>query len=174
MNHERCEAMRELVSALFDDELAGEERQAVQAHLDRCAACRDWLAQVRAARQRLQSYPRIEAAPGFNEAVMARVTAGPLTRIADALDRLICTPARQVAAGMAAALILSALTVWLALHVAVVSAPAPPRTPGNVAGVAGTFYEEVRPPSRPPRRHPPGPSPFEAERMRDLQRLGEH
>jgi len=174
MNSEHCEAMRELVSALFDDELPDGQREAAQAHLDRCAACRAWLAQVGAARQRLQSYPRIEAAPGFNEAVMARVTAGPLTRLADALDRLICTPARQLAAGMAAALILCPLIVWLALHVAVVSAPAPPRTSGEVASAAGSFYEELRPPSRPPRRHPPGPPPFEAERMRDLQHLGEH
>jgi len=112
MNNEQCEAMRELVSALFDDELADREREAAQAHLERCAACRGWLAQVRAAQQRLQSYPRIEAAPGFNEAVMARVTAGPLTRLADALDRLICTPARQVAAGMLGAVVLAAIILW--------------------------------------------------------------
>jgi len=174
MNDKRCQAMRELVSALFDDELAGDEREAAQAHLDRCAACREWMAQVRAARRRLTAYPRIEAAPGFNEAVMARVMAGPLTRLADALDRLICTPARQVAVGIVAAAALSPLIVWAALHVAVVSAPAPPRTSGEVASAAGSIYEELRPPSRPPRRHPPGPPPFEAERMRDLQHLGEH
>ena len=173
MNNKQCEAMRELVSALFDAELADGEREAAQAHFDRCAACREWMAQVGAAQQRLQSYPRIEAVPGFDEAVMARVMAGPLTRLADALDRLICTPARQVAVGIVAAVALSPLIVWAALHVAVVSAPAPSQTSGEVASAAGSFYEELRPPSRPPRRHPQGPPPFEAERMRDWQRLGE-
>jgi predicted anti-sigma-YlaC factor YlaD len=184
MKSQDCESARELLSALIDEQgeqaaaggvahLSERERQAAEMHLGQCAACREWIEQVRHVRIRLAAYPRIEPAPGFNAAVIARVTAHPLARLADALDRLICTPARQFAAGVAAALVLSTLAVWLALHVAVVSAPAPPPPAGEIASVPGTFYEDVRPPSPPPRRHPPGPPPFEAEQMRELQRLGE-
>jgi len=122
MNDLRCDDVRELLSALLDEELSPEERIMALGHIERCAPCRAWLAQVHAAQQRLRAYPRIESARDLNDVVMVRVTAGPLTRLADALDRLICTPARQVAAAMVAALalsalVLSALVLFAALHV---------------------------------------------------------
>jgi len=167
MNELHCSNVRELLSALVDEAAAPKEEQAAVAHLERCADCRAWLAQVRAAQQRLRAYPRIEPAPGFDDAVMARVPgresraimdrapsepdrASVLTRLADALDRLICTPARQVAAAMVAALALSALVLFAALHVVTVEAPRQARgvamlPEADLAGPPASMVPRVRP-----------------------------
>jgi len=42
-----CETMRNLISALIDDELAPEDRAGLEAHLADCAACREVLADLR-------------------------------------------------------------------------------------------------------------------------------
>jgi hypothetical protein len=105
--------------------LSGDERLGAKAHLAECAACRGWFEETMAACQRLKLHPVIEAQPGFDAAVMARVTAGPFTRVADALDNWICTPARQIAAATAGALALSALLLWGAAWAVI--AVSPPR-----------------------------------------------
>jgi len=137
MMKEACEQMREALSALLDEALPDEEGAAVRAHAESCDACKAWLAEVGAAQRRLAAHPGIGTPPGFDAAVMSRVTAGPLTRLADALDRLICTPTRQIAAAAAATFVLSALILWGGVHVVLV---AEPQDAGAVAVGGSPWY----------------------------------
>ncbi|HUT74756.1 MAG TPA: hypothetical protein VM221_07975 [Armatimonadota bacterium] len=183
MTDSHCEHMRELLSALLDEEptfvcagerrgeggmagaldplsvsplkggevnLSGDERRAADGHLAECAACRRWFEGTKAACQRLKLHPVIEAHPGFDAAVMARVTAGPLTRVADALDNWICTPARQIAAATAGALVLSGLLLWGAAWVVIATSPPRADAAARHLSLEGRGGVRVHPDDLPP------------------------
>jgi hypothetical protein len=137
--------------------LSGDERLGAKAHLAECAACRGWFEETMAACQRLKLHPVIEARAGLDAAVMARVTAGPFTRLADALDRWICTPSRQVAAATAGALALSALLLWGAAWAVI--ALSPPRAYAAPPVFRNDFAFGVEVPG--PRLNPAPPRPLD-------------
>ena len=66
-------AYRELLSALLDGELDETERTQTLAHLDGCAACRTYFAELNAMRDVLREPEPIEVPAGFSAGVMARL-----------------------------------------------------------------------------------------------------
>ena len=66
---------KEQLSALLDGELHGAERGAVLAHLEACADCRAYLAELTALRAALGELEEYDAPEGFAAGVMARMRA---------------------------------------------------------------------------------------------------
>jgi anti-sigma factor RsiW len=66
----------EIVTAFADGELSRREREAVQAHLARCAPCRAELADERRAKHAVQSLTSIPVAPELVDRLLAIPTAG--------------------------------------------------------------------------------------------------
>jgi anti-sigma factor RsiW len=83
----RCETVEPLLSAWLDDELRPEERVAVAAHLDRCAACRADAEQVRWTRSLARSLPVRRAPEELLEGAARTAVAGPSRPAAGSLDR---------------------------------------------------------------------------------------
>lgn len=69
-------AYKELLSALFDGELHGAEREAALAHLETCADCRAYFAELAALRGALRDLEEYDAPEGFAAGVTARLRAG--------------------------------------------------------------------------------------------------
>lgn len=69
-------AYREMLSALFDGELRGAAREDALAHLETCAECRAYLAELAALRAALGDSEEFDAPEGFAAGVMARLRAG--------------------------------------------------------------------------------------------------
>ncbi|MGI9862824.1 zf-HC2 domain-containing protein [Moorella naiadis] len=68
-----CREAREFFSPYLDEELAREERAALEGHLEGCPACREELARWRELARALRGLKVAAAPPGFTAAVLARV-----------------------------------------------------------------------------------------------------
>lgn len=68
-------AYKELLSALLDGELHGAEREEALAHLETCADCRAYFAELTALRAALSDWEQFDAPEGFAAGVMARLHA---------------------------------------------------------------------------------------------------
>ena len=86
-----CEAARDAISAILDDEDPGIERQELEAHLDRCAACRRWRDNAHAVTRNVRLAPaRPVPPPPLSLLAAASARSGPtrqrreiaLTRVA--------------------------------------------------------------------------------------------
>jgi hypothetical protein len=71
----RCSRVENLFSACWEDELSVAEREALEAHFAACAACRSAYDDFVHSLEAVQALPRLEAQPGFVEAVLARARA---------------------------------------------------------------------------------------------------
>jgi anti-sigma factor RsiW len=71
----RCSRIESLFSACWEDELSLAEREALEAHFGACPACRSAYDAFVRGLEAVQSLPRLEAGPGFAEAVLARARA---------------------------------------------------------------------------------------------------
>ena len=67
---------KEQLSALLDDELNDAERDAVLAHLDECADCRAYFAELAALHDAMGELDRLEPPAGFAESVLKRLHGG--------------------------------------------------------------------------------------------------
>jgi anti-sigma factor RsiW len=70
-----CSRVEALFSACWEDELSLAERETLEAHITACAACRGAYDDFVRAMEAVQGLPRLEAEPGFTDAVLARVRA---------------------------------------------------------------------------------------------------
>ena len=66
-------AYKEMLSALLDGELHGAEREAALAHMEGCADCRAYFAELTAQRSALGDLEEFDAPEGFAAGVMARL-----------------------------------------------------------------------------------------------------
>ncbi len=114
----RCEETRELVSAWIDGELAGEQRQAVAAHIEGCPVCAGLAADYRRTGHKLAAFGR-EPAP----ADLGRRIAARLADEADGIDLPAPLPVSgmrrfdpaqwtRLAAALLVACAFSALAAW--------------------------------------------------------------
>lgn len=97
-----------------DQALSPRRKRAVSVHVERCAACRDELGRWRSVVDRIESMGRVSPAPGFADAVMARVRmpatapneapAGILQRLGDQLRDLLPRTRRAWVVASASAL----------------------------------------------------------------------
>ena len=95
---------RELLSAYLDGELKGRSLGRLEAHLARCAACRDELERLRAMDRVLDALEKPTAPDGFENRLAARL-AGETERVVP-IRRLVGV--RRVVAAVAAAVVLVA------------------------------------------------------------------
>lgn len=127
-----CRHARGLFGAYWDDEITQAEREALESHFAGCDACRTAYEEFSRPLEAIAGLPRIEAASGFAERVLARVR-----HVGTAPDRLPRpTTTAWVPVTAAAALLLIAGTFavpWLAT-----------RSPGR--GESGTRVA-ARPPA---------------------------
>lgn len=111
-----CHETKERLSAYFDDELSGEERARVQAHVESCTSCTEELAEFRSlstlARQSPPDEPPAE--------IWQRIAASLDSRCASVAPRrpaifqwLAMNRFRGIAVGFAAAAALVLVAVWL-------------------------------------------------------------
>ncbi len=78
MSELSCERMRELAPELALDILSGEERAAVQAHLNECPECREYVGSLTQVGDRLLTLvPGVEPPVGFEDRVLARMGLTP-------------------------------------------------------------------------------------------------
>jgi len=68
-----CERIEELLSAYLEDDLTGEQKREVDAHLAGCPACAGLLAVLRETRAALAGFPEVEPSP----VLMAKLYAIP-------------------------------------------------------------------------------------------------
>ena len=66
---------KEMLSALLDDELQGAAREAALAHLNSCADCRAYFAELTALHANLGELEEFDAPEGFAAGVLARIRA---------------------------------------------------------------------------------------------------
>jgi anti-sigma factor RsiW len=104
-----CRTATRLLSAHLDDRLGERRRADLDAHLARCAACREDLEALRAASQSLRSLGRAEPPPGLAARVVRAAMAAP-RREPSWLERLLPLT-WPVAAATAAAALALAITV---------------------------------------------------------------
>jgi anti-sigma factor RsiW len=76
----RCHHIQKRLSAYQDGEVGGKERERIAAHLEGCPACRSAFAELEQAWQMLEKIPEIEASPGFERRLSARIDAIPEPR----------------------------------------------------------------------------------------------
>lgn len=98
-----CEQGRELLSVYLDGEVAGADRQALEAHLEECSACRTRLHAMRALKHAIARLPSREAPPG---AVRARIEAIRFGRHRTVVERIVTWIV------IAATVVLAALGGW--------------------------------------------------------------
>ncbi len=75
-----CHHIQKRLSAYQDGEIAGKERERIAAHLEACSACRSAYAELEQVWQSLEKIPEIEASPGFERRLSARISAIPEPR----------------------------------------------------------------------------------------------
>ena len=173
----RCSRIESLFSACWEDELSLAEREALEAHFGACPACRAAYDAFARGLEAVQSLPRLEAAPGFAEAVLARARAAER---APAVRR--ASPARApawiggwewgwrpalAAAALAVVVGIAAYSVWD--RAAVPGSPGVAKSPAGIAAgtggapslpaapppTAGTVAQRPEtPPQRAPQRRP--------------------
>jgi anti-sigma factor RsiW len=68
-----CTQMRELISALLDEEITPEENELLQSHLSTCQDCRNILSSYQNIGVQLRSYPVLEPDPSMRRKVMNTV-----------------------------------------------------------------------------------------------------
>ncbi len=66
-----CDRMEELISPYLDGDLSTAERQAMEVHLQDCAACRELLGLLREVNASLQTFPELEVNPDLHERLLA-------------------------------------------------------------------------------------------------------
>jgi anti-sigma factor RsiW len=69
----RCDRIRGLFGAYWDDEITQAEREWVESHFAACTPCRDEYESFSRSIELVSSLPREEASPDLVERVMARV-----------------------------------------------------------------------------------------------------
>jgi len=101
-------AASQQLSAYLDGELAAGERQAVEAHLRRCAICRRDLAELRRVKTWLGALPEVEPAPGLL-ADLRRVASAPVGggALLEWLRGAVRRPAVAAAAALMALLLIA-------------------------------------------------------------------
>ncbi|MBI1799384.1 MAG: zf-HC2 domain-containing protein [Candidatus Eisenbacteria bacterium] len=138
----RCDRVRGLFGACWDDEITQAEREGIDAHFASCETCRAEYETYSRTLELIGSLPRAEASPDLAERVMARAR-----RAAPVADRL---PVRRVtwvpvtAAAALAALLVAAIVPWLG--------PAAVTHRATLAGAPVAVQEPVRV------RHAPAPT----------------
>jgi hypothetical protein len=100
MSDQSCERMRELAPELALDILSGVERASVQAHLNECADCREYVGSLTQVSDRLLTLvPGVEPPLGFEDRVLARMgMTAPQPRPSRRRHWLAVTAAAAVAA----------------------------------------------------------------------------
>ena len=68
-----CGQVRELASAYLDDEVGGQVRGRIAAHLGRCSLCKAFVDTLRATVSLLGSFERAEPPPSLSSTVRARI-----------------------------------------------------------------------------------------------------
>jgi len=71
----RCKAVQEQLQEYLDGQLSPGQAQAIQAHLDACAACREELALLRQVDAALATVPLLEESAHFTTRIMAQLGA---------------------------------------------------------------------------------------------------
>lgn len=151
----------DLLSALLDGELDIATTDAVQAHVDGCAACQAELDEVAAIRQALRTAPSVPAPPGY-------------------IDRVVARRRRASRQGVAIATLAAAVAAVLGLVVARPDpSPAPQASSWSAAsaGAAGwQFRDDVRAtladPSGQPGSGGPGAAATTGDQRTDADRPG--
>jgi len=69
----KCPVVKNMLSEFIDDELAPEQKEAVNLHLRECAACRMEVEELRAVHDLFASVERFSAPYGFSTRVMANL-----------------------------------------------------------------------------------------------------
>jgi len=129
-----CRQARPMFGAYWDDEITQAEREALDAHLSSCRACRERYDALARTLELVSGLPRVEASPDLAERVLARAR-----RAERAPDRLPTPSVRWVPLAAAAALLVVSGVVavrWNTTHrgatvdapVAVQVAPSPVAT----------------------------------------------
>ena len=72
-----CHRIKKRLAAYQDGEIGGKERERISAHLRDCPSCRIVLAELEQVWQSLEKIPEIQASPGFERRLFARVNAVP-------------------------------------------------------------------------------------------------
>lgn len=106
---------KEMLSALLDDELSGAEREAALAHMNGCADCRTYFAELTALRTALGDLEKFDAPEDFAAGVMARLRAEDThlrLRAASAPKTRKIPPARRGYAALAACAAVVLLAVY--------------------------------------------------------------
>ena len=154
-------AYKEMLSALLDGELHGAEREAALAHMDGCADCRAYFAELTALRSALGDLEKIDAPEDFAAGVMTRLRAEDAhsrPRAGSAPKTRKIPPARRGYAALAACAAVVLLAVYAlpnalrmgggaARDSAVQAAPA--ETSGAPAAPATAPQEPAAPASEP-------------------------
>jgi len=143
-----CRQARRMFGAYWDDEVTQAEREALDAHLSTCRACRERYDALARTLELVSGLPRVESAPDLAERVLARA------RHAErAPDRLPHPSVRWVPLATAAALLIMSGVVavrWRTSHpgtagdapVAVQVAPSPVVAPAAPSSGATTSNDD--------------------------------
>ena len=70
-----CRRIQKRLSAYQDEEIAGEERERIAAHLEECPSCRRSYAELDLLWQSLEKSPDVEASRDFNQRLSERINA---------------------------------------------------------------------------------------------------
>lgn len=132
-----CTSARRLFSACWDDELTQAERDWLEGHLSRCAACRAEYDVLARTLEAVGTLPRAEAAPELAERVLARVQRAPS---APDMMPVAAVPWAPITAAAASVLVIAGLLLAPGHLV--------PRVP------ARTVIARLEPPQQPQLKHP--------------------
>jgi hypothetical protein len=118
-----CEDTRQRILDL-DDRFEPSAEAAVAAHLAGCPACRDFHAEIRRTWDALGRLPELEASPGFQQAVWAKVRAREGRRPVQALTlSFLPTPLRVAA--WAAVMVMAVTAGFVIFHATRPGSPVP-------------------------------------------------
>lgn len=118
-----CEDTRERILDL-DDQFEPSAEEAVAAHLAGCPACREFHAETRRTWDALGRLPELEASPGFQQAIWAKIRAAEAHPPGRALTLSFLPPPLRLAAW--AALVVMAVTAGFVIFHATRPAPQVP------------------------------------------------
>ena len=125
----KCRHVQERLAAYQDGEIGGKEREQIASHLEQCPACRKAYAELEQVWQKLANIPEIEASPGFEQRLIARIRTEPEPRTLWGFSWFSWAYRIYPAPAMAAVILLIGLALGGVLGNALVSglasAPAP-------------------------------------------------
>jgi len=125
----KCRHIQERLAAYQDGEIGGKERERIAAHLEGCPDCRKAYAELEQVWQELGKIPEIEASPGFEQRLFARIRTTPESSPLWGVSWLSWVYRVYPASAMAAVVLLVGLALGGVLGNALVSgfasAPAP-------------------------------------------------